>query len=140
VTLNPFLVGVPAMLAFLAIAYVAQEVALKQLDALQIGTLSLSLRQRRIKYVVSMVCVLVAFVLFRFSLPSLMTPLFVVFLAAAAMVTIGSEWLAWRVVRALEMPASFRKWYSAWRFFTVAGVLSLLGAMALTPLYDGSPG
>jgi len=131
--MNPFLIGFPALAFFGLLAYVAQEIALKRLEPIQIGTLSLALRKRRITYVVSMAGALVIFLGFRFSLPAYTDTFFLLFLSAAAMLTAGSEWLAWSTVQSLSPPPPFISAYRVWRFLALAAVLSILFAMAATP-------
>jgi len=130
--MNPFYIGIPAFLGGTLIGYGLREFSLGRISAEQLGNLSMSMRPTRLRYLWVMLSILAAFLLVRFSLPSLTDTWFLLFLFLAAVVSVGFEVHGFRQFFLGNLPHSFVRPYMISRLFTLLGVLALIGAMAAT--------
>jgi hypothetical protein len=134
--MNPFFIGIPACIAFVFLGYLLREFAVGKLSPEQLGLLDQGLRPYRIRYVVSTVVLLLAFVTLRYVLPRLITEWFEATLSLLSVSTVGFEFVGWRTPALTTLSSSFRAPYLISSVLSIAGILFLLGAMATTPFVD----
>src|SRR5260370_11229130 len=132
--MNPFTIGLPAFLGGVFVGYLLHEYSIGRLTALELGTLTVSMRPIRLRYLFSMVAVLVVFVVLRFSMPQRMNFWFLLFLSLGAGFTVGFEVYGWRKCIFGRFSRSFVAPYAASRIFTLSGLLALIVAMAATAI------
>ena len=132
--MNPFTIGLPAFLGSMFVGYLLGEYSTRQLTALELGTLSVSMRPIRLGYLFSMIAVVAVFFVFRFSMPRLMSLWFLVFLSLAASLTVDFEVYGWRKCIFRKFSHSFVAPFAGSRIFILLGFLSLYAAMMATAI------
>jgi hypothetical protein len=94
--MNPFTIGLPAFLASVFVGYLLREYSIGRLTALELGTLSVSMRPIRLRYLLSMIAVVGVFLVLRFSIPRLMNLWFLLVLSLGMGLTLVFEVDGWR--------------------------------------------
>jgi hypothetical protein len=129
---NPFLIALPVLLACLLAGYLLRERSLRDLDVTQAGTLVLTLRPVRIRFVIAVACLLALFLLLRFTLPRFTSSLFIstlLFLLAAIAI---SQLAGRRLLIRAHLPPDFIRRYAVAQVVDVVGYASLLATMVAT--------
>ena len=135
-TINPFFIGIPALVVFVTAGYLLREFSTRKLTAEELGSLDKGLQSHRIRYIVAMVAQFLVFFAVRFSVPRLATVWFEVFLCSAAVTTVGFEIAGWRNPVLSSLTRSFKVPFLASRILSISGLIALLAAMAATPFVD----
>lgn len=131
--MNPFYIGLPALILSALCAYGLHEKGIGRMSAEQIGMVTLALRADRIKFLVCSASILVVYFALRFGLPGQQDLWFLSALAAGAAVSVYFEVRACRSVVSL-VPQGPARTLVASGVVGQAGLLCLLGAMATTAL------
>jgi hypothetical protein len=134
--MNPFFIGLPALLISLLIAYVLRERSLRNLDTIQAGTLVLVLRPKRIRFVLIAAGMVATFLVLRFSLPRFTKEFFLAFICLFTATTLFAQWIAWQSLRKENFPPGFTGLYGAAQIFDCIGYVALFGAMVATQFID----
>ena len=132
--MNPFTIGLPAFLGSMLVGYLLGEHSTRRLTALELGTLSVSMRPIRLGYLFSMIAVVAVFFVLRFSMPRLISLWFLVFLSLAASLTVGFEVYGWRKCIFGRFSRSFVAPFAGSRIFTLLGFLALYATIVATAI------